>query len=212
MRHLLKESSEFSWNAQHDEAFRKMKELITREPGPVLTYFDPNKELRLQVDASKYGRIKIANRQWDQLCTNRKRAVRHFICMQAVSPVCVDVTSLVESDHKPLESIMQKPLAAAPPRLQRRILQLQRYNFSIMHRPGKDIPVADTLSRKSLSDQDGSLRESMDKCTQYIAAYPSATLSWRKSEQRRKKNHSSVYSERQSMKDGLRKCDHALKV
>ncbi|XP_056891953.1 uncharacterized protein K02A2.6-like isoform X2 [Takifugu flavidus] len=57
---------------------------------------------------------------------------------------------------------MKKLLAAAPPRLQRMILQLQRYDFSIVHRPGKDIPVADTLSRKSLSDQDDSLREGMD--------------------------------------------------
>ncbi len=32
-----------------------MKELLTCEPGPVLAYFDPHKELRLQVDASKYG-------------------------------------------------------------------------------------------------------------------------------------------------------------
>lgn len=32
-----------------------MKELITQEPGPVLTYFDPSKELRMQVDTSKYG-------------------------------------------------------------------------------------------------------------------------------------------------------------
>ena len=32
----------------------------------------------------------------------------------------------VESDHKPLESITKKPLSAAPPRLQRMLLQLQR--------------------------------------------------------------------------------------
>ncbi|KAI2661981.1 Retrovirus-related Pol polyprotein from transposon 17.6 [Labeo rohita] len=36
-------------------AFKKMKELLTCEPGPVLAYFEPLKELRLQVDASKYG-------------------------------------------------------------------------------------------------------------------------------------------------------------
>ncbi len=42
------------------------------------------------------------------------------------------------------------------------ILQLQKYNFTIIHRPGKDIPVADTLSRKSLSDQDTSLSGGMD--------------------------------------------------
>lgn len=57
---------------------------------------------------------------------------------------------------------MQKPLAAAPPRLQRTILQLQKYDFTIIHRPGKDIPGADTVSRKSLADQDDSIREGMD--------------------------------------------------
>lgn len=61
---------------------------------------------------------------------------------------------IVESDHKPLESITRKPLTAAPPGLQRMLLQLQRYDFTIIHRAGKEIPVADTLSRKSLSDHD----------------------------------------------------------
>lgn len=68
----------------------------------------------------------------------------------------------MESDHKPLESIKKKTLAAAPPRLQRMILQLQRYEFTIRHRAGKDIPVADTLSRKPISDCDNSLSEGMD--------------------------------------------------
>lgn len=71
--------------------------------------------------------------------------------------------TIVESDHKPLESIMKKPLAAVPPKLQGMILHLQRYDFTIIHRPGKDIPVADTLCRKSLSDQDVSLSEGMDR-------------------------------------------------
>ena len=37
----------------------------------------------------------------------------------------------VESDHKPLEMIHQKSLASAPPRLQRMLLQLQRYDVTI---------------------------------------------------------------------------------
>ncbi|KAK3563461.1 hypothetical protein QTP86_028882 [Hemibagrus guttatus] len=52
LRQLLKDSSEF---VQHDRAFNRIKELLKCEPGPVLAYFDPLKELRLQVDASKYG-------------------------------------------------------------------------------------------------------------------------------------------------------------
>ena len=176
MRHLLKESSEFIWDAQHDEAFKKMKELITQEPGPVLTYFDPSKELRLQVDASKYGLgavllqegkpIGYASKSLSDSEINYAQIEKELYAIlfgcKRFHQYIYGRHTIVESDHKPLESIMRKPLAAAPPRLQRMILQLQRYDFTIIHKPGKDIPVADTLSRKSLSDQDDSLREGMD--------------------------------------------------
>ena len=42
------------------------------------------------------------------------------------------------------------------------ILGLQKYNIHIIHRPGKDIPLADTLSRKSIEHQGRSLMESME--------------------------------------------------
>ena len=53
----------------------------------------------------------------------------------------------VESDYKPLESITKKALSAAPPRLQRMLLQLQRYTFTLLYKPGKDMILADMLSR-----------------------------------------------------------------
>ena len=55
----------------------------------------------------------------------------------------------VHSDHKPLEAISNKNLANAPPRLARMLLLSQRYNFTIIYRPGKDVPIADALSRIS---------------------------------------------------------------
>lgn len=54
------------------------------------------------------------------------------------SSLCVWPNVIVESDDKPLESITHKPLAAAPSRLEIMILQLQRYDFIITHRPGKE--------------------------------------------------------------------------
>ncbi|XP_046570037.1 uncharacterized protein LOC124278358 [Haliotis rubra] len=71
-------------------------------------------------------------------------------------------TVTVESDHKPLESIMKKPLTAAPARLQRMLLQLQKYDLRIVHVAGKDIPVADTLSRKFLTTKDDGMSEEME--------------------------------------------------
>ena len=68
----------------------------------------------------------------------------------------------VESDHNPLISIMKKPIHAAPPRLQRMILQLQKYSIVLHHLPGKSIPVAGTLSRKFLPDTYPKLAEGRD--------------------------------------------------
>ena len=56
----------------------------------------------------------------------------------------------VESDHKPLESIFQKPLDSAPVRLQRMLLRLQRYKLVVKYKRGDQLFLADTLSREFL--------------------------------------------------------------
>ena len=54
---------------------------------------------------------------------------------------------LVHSDHKPLQMIAAKPLLSAPKRLQRMLMKLQRYDYIIEYHPGKEMHIADTLSR-----------------------------------------------------------------
>ena len=53
----------------------------------------------------------------------------------------------VQSDHKPLESILKKPLHRAPKRLQSMMLRLQRYDILVSYVSGKLLYLADTLSR-----------------------------------------------------------------
>ena len=53
----------------------------------------------------------------------------------------------VETDHKPLEVIAKKSILSAPRRLQRMLLQPQRYNLDIVYLPGEQQVVADVLSR-----------------------------------------------------------------
>lgn len=62
-------------------------------------------------------------------------------------------TVTVQSDHKPLEVIFKKHLNKAPARLQCMLLQLQRYDLKIVYTPGKDMHVADTLSRDVATEQ-----------------------------------------------------------
>ena len=69
-----------------------------------------------------------------------------FAC-QHFSTYLLGRSFVAESDHKPLEMIAMKNLANVPPRLQRMLLELQRYDVTIKYRPGKEMQLADTLSR-----------------------------------------------------------------
>ena len=58
----------------------------------------------------------------------------------------------VETDHRPLESIFKKPLHQAPFRLQKMLLQLQSYDLKVRYQLGKEMYLADTLSRSNLKE------------------------------------------------------------
>lgn len=56
----------------------------------------------------------------------------------------------IEGDHKPLEMILQKPLARAPRRLQLVMMWLQKYDFTVHYERGKNMHLANMLSRAYL--------------------------------------------------------------
>ena len=53
---------------------------------------------------------------------------------------------IIQSDHKPLEAIMKKPLQNTPPQLQRMLLSLQKYNIDLVYLAGKENILADILA------------------------------------------------------------------
>ena len=60
----------------------------------------------------------------------------------------------VQTDHKPLKNILKRPLLSqAPRRLQRMLFQLQRYHLKEVHKRGKELLIADTLSRAYLLNE-----------------------------------------------------------
>lgn len=175
LRDMLKNDVEFVWDSQQQEAWRKVKAAITSQP--VLALYDPAKPLTLQVDASKHGLgaaifqdkkpVAFASKSLNQTEQNYAQIEKElyaivFGCERFHQYIYGQNRVHVQSDHKPLESIMKKPLASAPPRLQRMLLRLQKYSISVVHVPGKDIPVADTLSRKSLPAEASDKTEDLD--------------------------------------------------
>ena len=53
----------------------------------------------------------------------------------------------VQNDHRPLENIQRKLIHAELPTLQCMLLRLQKYDYTIQYIPGKDMVLADRLSR-----------------------------------------------------------------
>ena len=93
--------------------------------------------------------IESSIRYWNQVRSDRKEllpVVFTFIKFHRGKDV------VVESDHKLLEMIAKKSLAAAPPRLQRMLLRLQQYSFHLQFKPGNEMVLADTLSQAYISD------------------------------------------------------------
>jgi len=58
--------------------------------------------------------------------------------------------TFIDTDHKPLESIMKKSLLSAPKRLQRMLLHLQKFHLEVSYRKGTEMHMADPLSRAYL--------------------------------------------------------------
>ena len=56
---------------------------------------------------------------------------------------------VIETDHKPLESIWKKSITSASPRLQRLLLRMSKYNVDLRYIQGKKNVIADALSRVS---------------------------------------------------------------
>ena len=54
---------------------------------------------------------------------------------------------VVETDQKPLVDLLDNPIASCAPRIRRMCLQLQRFDFKLVYKHGKDLFIADTLSR-----------------------------------------------------------------
>ncbi|VDH97221.1 Hypothetical predicted protein [Mytilus galloprovincialis] len=161
---LTLKDSEFCWIENHDKALEEIKRLVTAEP--VLKYYDPKLQLTVQSDASQTG-LGAAVMQEDRPVAYASRALtdtetRYAQIEKELLSVIFGLekfhsytygrTVNVISDHKPLESIMKKPLHAAPKRLQRMLLRLQKYDIILQYRPGKESTVADTLSREYLKE------------------------------------------------------------
>ena len=166
LRDLLKADTHFLRdNDVHGTAFAKVKTILSQ--APVLKFFDPGKQLTLQCDASASGLgaclmqenhpIAYASRSLTSAEQNyaqiEKETLAAVFGMEHFENYTYGRHVTIQSDHKPLEIIVRKNLHNAPKRLQRMLLRLQKFDYSVEYKKGTEMYFADTLSRAYLKTE-----------------------------------------------------------
>ena len=162
---MLKKDNVFHWDDQQTQSFQQVKTLIAKANTTPLKYYDRNLPVTVQADASLRGLgacliqqhkgkdqpIAFASKSLTDAETRYANIERELLAIvfacQRFSTYLLGRSFVAESDHKPLEMSAMKNLANAPPRLQRMLLELQKYDVTIKYRPGKEMQLADALSR-----------------------------------------------------------------
>ena len=167
LRDLTQKDTEWVWDHPQQVALKKLKTAVANTP--VLRYYNLQEEVTLQCDASQFGSsLGAAMMQNGQPVGYASRALTAaetryaqiekellpfvFACDRFEAYVYGRRVVNMETYHQPLEMIMQKPLNSAPKRLQRMLLQLQKYSLVVRYKKGKQMYLADTLSRSYLPE------------------------------------------------------------
>ena len=163
LRELLNNDADFRWTPSHETAFKNINRLICKEI--TLSYFDPRADTHVQVDASSHGLgavllqngrpIAFASKSLSDCERRYANIEREMLAVvfgyERFHTYVCGKHFTIESDHKPLEIIHLKNLAAVPQRLQRMLLRIQPYDIVIKYKPGKEVPLADSMLRQHCS-------------------------------------------------------------
>ena len=160
LRKLTEKDAQWCWLPTHADAVARVKDLIVS--APVLAYYDVSKPVTIQCDASKSGLgaaqlqdgrpVAYSSRVMTQTEQNYAQIEKELLaivyaCEKFDQYIFGKSDVIVESDHKPLETIFRKPIHSSPKRLQRMRLRLQNYDIQVKYKRGATMFLADTLSR-----------------------------------------------------------------
>ncbi|MEE4246963.1 MAG: RNase H-like domain-containing protein [Kangiellaceae bacterium] len=155
----------FEWNPQADEAFRALKEFLTK--GIILVHPDANKQYILHTDASDVAIGATLSQEDDRkklrpvayisktLTPTEQRystieretlAIHWAVKKLHVFLYATTTPFVVYTDHQPLKALLTEKQPESR-RLLKWVLNLQDYNFIIQYIRGKANAVADCLSR-----------------------------------------------------------------
>ncbi|XP_065197162.1 uncharacterized protein LOC135828666 [Sycon ciliatum] len=179
LRSIVKQPEPFVATESLIAAFNAVKQAVASSL-QTLAYFRPSPDVRTAVscDASPQGLGAILwqhdKGQWVPVtCASRSLTdveTRYSQMEREMLGVVFALTRFrqyvlgrdvdVFTDHRPLLHIVQKPFDDVPPRLQRWLVSLMPYSYSLKHIPGKQLLCVDALSRAPLKTTVSSPAES----------------------------------------------------
>ena len=169
LRSIVKDDIEFHWAEEQDQAFRKLKDTLTRQPVLKLPDFSRQFQFQVTTDASDIAlgavlsqkdeegkeRViqyasKILSPNEKKFHTQEKEALAIVWALEHFRPYLVGDHFTIHTDHQSLQNLYK----ADKGRLARWAMSLSDYDFTIKYKPGKANANADALSRTHLPYSD----------------------------------------------------------
>ncbi len=168
LRELTKSNVKWKWEKKHQKEFEELKKSLTSDQ--VLAYFDKNAKTKIVTDASPVGIAAVLLQSKEghdykpviyvsrslsdvekRYSQTEKEALGVVWGIERCHLYLYGADFELETDHKPLE-VIYGPRSKPSARIERWMLRLMPYSFSIVYRPGKS-NIADPLSRLIREDK-----------------------------------------------------------